>query len=247
VRRVLLVACVAALVIGCAEPGAPSPPGESGSAPIRVLMLTATLGFRHGSIPVAIETVTGLGSEFAVTHTEDVTSITALRLAGTDVLMFALTSGELPFDASQRAAILDFIARGGGFVGVHSATDTLYDWPEYGQLVGAYFSAHPWTQDANVIVENGSHPSTAALGASFRITEEFYTFRQNPRPNVQVLLALEAASVGASGDFPLAWSRAQGNGRAYYNALGHFDSTWRDPRFQAQLRGALRWTARRAD
>jgi len=72
--------------------------------------------------------------------------------------------------------------------------------------------------------------------------EEFYTFRENPRPAVQVLLRLDAASVGASGDFPLAWSHPYGSGRSYYNALGHFASTWNDPRFQQQLLGAIRWT-----
>jgi len=61
-----------------------------------------------------------------------------------------------------------------------------------------------------------------------------------------VLLTLDAASVGASGDYPLAWCKSIGRGRAYYNALGHYDTTWRDARYQAQLAGALRWAAGRA-
>jgi len=159
--------------------------------------------------------------------------------------MFALTSGELAFDADQKAAIVAFVNRGGGYVGVHSAADTLYEWPDYGRLVGAYFKEHPWTQEAAVTVDDRSHPITAGLAASFRLLEEFYTFRKNPRPSVHVLLSLDAASVGAQGDYPLSWTQSIGAGRAYYNALGHFDETWRDDRFQSQIVNGIRWSAHR--
>jgi type 1 glutamine amidotransferase len=159
--------------------------------------------------------------------------------------MFALTSGELALSPDQKSALIEFVSAGRGFIGVHSATDTLYEWPDYGRLVGAYFREHPWTQQAVVVVEDQSHPSTAGLGAQFSIREEFYTFRDNPRGRVQVLLRLDAASVGATGDYPLAWSHTFGSGRAYYNALGHFSETWTDMRFQRQLVGAIRWTAGR--
>ena len=75
--------------------------------------------------------------------------------------------------------------------------------------------------------------------------EEFYTFRENPRPRVQVLVRLDAASVGSTGDYPIAWAQSFGSGRAYYNALGHFPETWRDPRFRRQMIGAIRWAAKR--
>ena len=128
---------------------------------------------------------------------------------------------------------------------MHSATDTLYEWADYGRLVGAYFKEHPWTQTGTVIVEDGTHPSTIGLGERFAINEEFYTFRDNPRPRVHVLLSLDAPSVGAAGDYPLAWTQSIGSGRSYYNALGHFSETWRDPRFQRQLVGAIQWAAGR--
>ena len=211
-------------------------------------MLTATAGFRHDSIPVARETMAAMGAlstEFIVTPTEDVGALTAANLANYDVLFFALTTGELPLAEDQKSAILAFVQGGKGFMGAHSATDTLYEWPEYESLVGARFKEHPWTQSATVVVENPSHPATAGLGGSFTLTEEFYTFRDNPRPRVQVLLRLEPASVGASGDYPLAWTSTLGAGRVYYNALGHFNDTWRDIRFQRQLSGAIRWLAGR--
>ncbi len=224
-------------------------PGPS-VAPLRVLMLTATTGFRHGSIEVARQTLTSLGAstgEFTISATEDVSQITAARLASVDVLMFILTTGELPFDESQKTAIVNFVQNGGGFVGAHSATDTLYDWPDYGRLVGAYFKEHPWTQDATIAIEDRTHPATRPLGASFRLNEEFYTFRENPRPRVHVLMSLDAASVGASGDFPLAWSQSFGQGRTFYTALGHFDATWQDARFQAHMRAAIGWAGKRTE
>ena len=112
-------------------------------------------------------------------------------------------------------------------------------------MVGAYFNEHPWTQQAIVVVEDASHPAAAGVGSQFSILEEFYTFRDNPRPRARVLLRLDAASVGATGDYPLAWTRSHGSGRVYYNALGHFSSTWLDARFQRQLRGAISWASGR--
>jgi type 1 glutamine amidotransferase len=251
----LLLAAV--LAIGCGSnhasttsptPIAGSTPPPAGAPPLRVLMLTATAGFRHDSIGPARQTMTALAastSAFVVTATEDLGDLSADRLSAFDVVMFALTSGELPLDAGQKTSLIEFVNRGGGFIGIHSASDTLYDFPDYGRLVGAYFKEHPWTQEAAIAVEDPSHPATANLGSKFRLFDEIYTFRDNPRPAVHVLLSLDAASVGAAGDYPLAWSHPFGSGRAYYNALGHFSSTWADARFQSQLIGAIEWAGRR--
>jgi uncharacterized protein len=249
------LSCIVALLIACYACSSQAPTTSTpatgtgrGPGPVRVLMLTATAGFRHDSIATARQVLTSLGAsngEFAITSTEDVAAITASTLATYDVLFFALTSGELAFTADQKAAILAFVSSGKGFLGAHSATDTLYQWPEYGALVGAAFKEHPWTQTASVIVEDRAHPATAGLGDRFSIEEEFYTFRENPRNRVQVLLRLDAASVGSSGDYPLAWVQSYGSGRVYYNALGHFASTWNDPQFQGQIASAIRWVAGR--
>jgi type 1 glutamine amidotransferase len=186
----------------------------------------------------------GASGGFAITPTEDVDALSASNLANFDVVMFANTSGELPFTAEQRNALLAFVRGGKGFVGTHSATDTLREWAEYGQLVGAYVVDHPWTQQGRVLVEQASHPA-AGVRETFSLEEEFYVFGVNPRGRVEVLLRLDPVSVGASGDYPLAWAQGFGNGRAYYNALGHFPATWRDARFQAQLTAAVRWAGGR--
>ena len=210
-------------------------------------MITATSGFRHDSIAAATATLRSLAAsnQFAVTSTEDLSMLSAANLAGYDVVMFALTSGELPLTPAGKSALIDFVSSGRGFIGVHSATDTFYDWPDYGRLVGAYFREHPWTQEGTVNVEDSSHPAAAGIGSRFSIRDEFYTFRENPRGRVHVLLSLDAASVGSTGDFPLAWSHSFGGGRAYYNALGHFHETWNDSRFQRQLVNAIRWASGR--
>jgi len=250
-RRALLIAC-GLVVLACGGPASPSSgqqpgpgPGGPSVTPVRVLLFSATAGFRHDSIDTARQTLTTMATttgEFTVASSENLADLSASRLATVDVLFFLLTSGELAIDDTQKAAILAFVNNGGGFIGVHSATDMFRTWPDYGRLVGAYFKEHPWTQTASVTVEDRAHPTTAALGVSFQIMEEFYTFTENPRPSVHVLLTLDAASVGASGDYPLAWTRSAGSGRVYYNALGHFTSTWTDPRFQAQMRAAIAWT-----
>jgi type 1 glutamine amidotransferase len=242
---------VALLVAACSGQSSPGPgpitPPPLQQPAIRVLMLTATAGFRHDSIPIARQVMAGLAAtgEISVTPTEDLSSMTASSLAGYDVIFFALTSGELALSSDQKAAIVSFVSGGKGFLGVHSASDTLYEWADYGRLVGAYFKEHPWTRQGSIVVEDASHPATAGLGDRFALMEEFYTFRENPRPRVQVLLRLDPESVGAAGDFPLAWAQPFGAGRAYYNALGHFDETWRDTRFQRQIAGAIRWAAQR--
>jgi type 1 glutamine amidotransferase len=255
-RQLVCLSLCGAVLIGVAcssnhSPESPSmvtPPVAPGVR-TRVLMLTATAGFRHDSIGVARQVMSELAAstgQFTVTAADDLSGVTAATLAAHDVLFFALTSGELAFTADQKAAITNFVNSGGGFLGAHSATDTLYGWPDYGVLIGAYFNDHPWTQQGAVIVEDPAHPTTAGLGGRFSLLEEFYTFRDNPRLRVQVLLRLDSASVGASGDYPLAWTRSHGRGRVYYNALGHFSETWRDARFQRQLAAAVQWAAGQA-
>jgi type 1 glutamine amidotransferase len=244
--RQAALALVAA--VSCACGSAPTTPSASppAASPIRVLMLTATAGFRHDAIETARTVMVSLGpaNGFTVATTEALNRFSRTGLADVDVIMFALTSGELPLNADQRTTLIDAVNEGKGFIGIHSATDTLYEFPDYGRLVGAYFKEHPWTQVGRLIVEDPSHPAAGGRDA-FSLEEEFYTFRDNPRGRVQVLLRLDPASVGASGDYPLAWAQAFGSGRAYYNALGHFGATWRDQRFQSQLIAAIRWTGSR--
>ncbi len=232
------------------RPGTAGPAERSGDPVARVLLVTATAGYYHQSIPAAQRVLLELGrrsGDLAIeTVLEDIQALgrlTAAQLAAHDVLCFVHTGGELALADEQKAAILGFVAGGKGFVGVHSATATLYDWPAYGDMIGAYFREHPWVQPGVVVVEDPGHPSTRDLPPSFGVTDEFYTFRSNPRDVAHILLRADPTSLGTEGDLPLAWTKQYGAGRVYYNALGHFDAIWEEPRLQAQLRGGLRWAA----
>lgn len=223
----------------------------AGGRPARILVLTATAGYYHQSIPTARWVVGELadrsGGALALgTVVEDVAALDRLTpeaLAAHDLLCVVSTSGELPLDDRQRRAVLDFVAGGKGFVGVHGASATLREWSEYGQLVGAVFAMHPPPLTFTVDVEDRAHPTTRHLPASFAVHDELYTFRANPREQVHVLVRGRSGTAGIDGDLPLAWTKAYGAGRVYYNALGHFDAAWEDPAFQAQIANGLRWAA----
>src|SRR6266571_155295 len=153
----------------------------------RVLFVTTTAGFRHtDSIDASIEVMQDLAKQSGVleiVHTEDLSLINAENLRTYDALYF-FTSGELPLTDRQKTDLLDFVRQGKGFGGSHSATDTLYTWPEYGDLIGGYFDGHPWAVEAAVDVEDPQNPLVAAAAPGFRFTEEFYQFRNFSRDRV---------------------------------------------------------------
>jgi type 1 glutamine amidotransferase len=257
-RRGVLAAgaCLAGTVLWTSAQSAQSAhstQSAQSAEPFSVLVVGATAGYRHDSIPAAIEVIRRLGQDSgayrttALPEVADLAAFTPELLAQHQVVFFASTSGELPLDVGQRQALLEFVLAGGGFGGAHAAADTLYEWPEYGDLIGAYFKEHPWTKEVRVTVDAPDHPTVQMLPPSFMVHDEIYTFRTNPRqrPGTQVLLSLDAGSVGAAGDFPLAWCHPYGAGRVLYNALGHFDAVWWDPLFGAHLLASLRWLAGR--
>ena len=224
---------------------------QSRNGVVRVALVTATAGYYHQSIPTAeriLHEIAQRDGQLDIgTVVADVASLDKLTpeiLAEHDLLCFVSTSGELPLTDAQKVAILEFVAGGKGFVGVHCAAATLKTWEEYGQLLGAVFKMHPPALSFNVIVEDQSHPSTRHLPPNLGIMDELYTFTSNPREHVHVLLRAEAGAGGQEGDLPLAWTTTYGEGRVYYNSLGHFDAGWERAEFQAQIRGGLRWAAR---
>jgi type 1 glutamine amidotransferase len=220
------------------DPAAPARPSEAPD----ILVFSKTAGFRHESIPAGVQALREL---FRIDATEDAHAFTADNLARYRAVVFLNTSGTI-LDAGQQAAFEAYIRGGGGFAGVHGAADTEYDWPFYGDLLGAYFASHPAIQPAVIRVEDATHPATAGLEESSTRTDEWYNFRTNPRPKVQVLLTLDESSYtgGTMGaDHPHAWYRAYGRGRSFYTAGGHTVESYAEPAFRAHLAGGIRYAA----
>jgi uncharacterized protein len=224
-------------------------PAGAQDRPVRILYFTHSAGYRHGVIPASREVLKRIGETappFEVTASEDVSVFTAENLRRFGAVMF-FTTGELPMSDLQKKALMDFIRDGGGFLGVHSATDTFYQWPEYGRLIGGYFDQHPWHQEVRIIADRFD-PLVSFIGPTLVLFDEIYQIRDFAGGS-HVVLRLDPSSVDlARGNvhrhrhgWPLAWTRSYGNGRVFYTALGHEETVWRDPRFQTLLRNAVLW------
>ena len=241
----LRLAFLLAAVAGCT----PAPPATPPDArPDTVLVFTRTEGYRHASIETGVEAVRALARArgLAVEHTEDPDAFSPAGLAGVGAVVFLSTSGDV-LDADGEAALRDFVASGGGWLGIHAASDTEHGWPWYGDLVGAYFESHPAIQEGTVRVADADHPATRDVPAAWVRTDEWYSFGAPPPAAVRVLLRLDASTVDGTtmgDDHPLAWAHAVGDGRALYTALGHTAESYAEPLFLSHLDGALCWVAR---
>jgi type 1 glutamine amidotransferase len=210
----------------------------------RVLVFTKTAGWRHDSIPTAVATLRRLSTEVVLVadHTEDAGDFTPANLARYRVVVFASTTGDV-LDAKQQRAFEQFVERGGGFVGVHAAADTEYDWPWYGRLVGAYFLSHPPGLQATLVQPERDGKR---VGAAWPIRDELYNYRSNPRQQVRVIDTIDEARYegGTMGkDHPITWCHAVKRGRSWYTGLGHDEAVYANPNFLARVRGGLAYAA----
>jgi uncharacterized protein (TIGR03437 family) len=227
------------------------PGTTSQSAPTKILIFSKTAGFRHDSIPDGIAAIRQLGQQNGVDvdATEDPSSFNDANLSRYQAVVFLSTTGDV-LDGNQQAAFERYIRGGGGFAGVHSATDTEYDWAWYGGLVGAYFQSHPNIQRATIRVENAVHPSTVGLPAAWERTDEWYNFRLNPRGRVWVLAGLDETtySGGTMGtDHPICWCQLYDGGRSWYTAGGHTRESYNEPLFRQHLLGGIQYAAKLKD
>ncbi|MGW1023880.1 ThuA domain-containing protein [Streptomyces sp. NPDC002577] len=252
--RLVTAAAGAALLVGAlsgpavSKDAAPERPDVTTDKTVpvkKVLVFSKTAGFRHDSIPDGIGAVRDLGAAngFAVDATEDATAFASSNLRKYDAVVFLSTTGDV-LDDAQQSAFEDYIRRGGGYVGVHAAADTEYDWPFYGGLAGAYFQSHPAIQPATVDVEDRAHPATSHLAAAWDRTDEWYNYRSNPRERAHVLASLDESSYTGgtmAGDHPIAWCQDYEGGRAFYTGGGHTKESYADPAFRQHLLGGIRW------
>jgi len=211
----------------------------------RLLVYTRTTAYRHDSIPAAVDAVRTL-ADFEVDHTEDPAALEA-PLDAYAAVVFLSTSGEVLTPAGRKR-LAAHVESGGGFVGVHAAACTEYEWPYYGELLGARFDRHPEYQPGKAVVEDRHHPATRHVPPVWEFTDEWYDFRSNPRGSARILLRADEASYEGGGmgdDHPLAWCREQVRGRVFYTALGHADEAYDDPEFRSHLLGGINWTVRK--
>ncbi|NGN68645.1 DUF1080 domain-containing protein [Streptomyces sp. A7024] len=210
-----------------------------------VLVFSKTAGFRHDSIPDGIAAIQKLGTEngFTVTATENSDTFNPGTLAKYKAVVFLSTTGDV-LNAEQQTAFENYIKAGGGYVGVHAAADTEYDWPFYGGLVGAYFHSHPAIQQATIKVEDRAHPATAHLPAAWERTDEWYNYRTNPREVAKVLAVLDESSYTGgtmAGDHPISWCQEYEGGRVFYTGLGHTKESYAEENFLKMLLGGIRY------
>jgi cytochrome c len=224
-------------------------PSVAAAAPkFKVLVFSKTAGFRHDSIPTGIARIEQLGraNNFAVDATEDATAFRANNLRQYDAVIFLSTTGDV-LNNNQQSAFEGYIQDGGGFVGIHAAADTEYDWPFYGNLVGAYFKSHPAQQDATVKVADRNHPATKHLPERWNRFDEWYDYQANPRGDVHVLATLDETTYEGHQmdgvDHPIAWCQTYEGGRSFYTGGGHTQASYGEPAFQKHLLGAIRWAA----
>ena len=224
-------------------PAAKLPGKEVGK---RILVFTKTLGYRHDSIPVGIAAVKKICAEqgWELECSEDSAVFTAENLSRFRCVLFLSTSGDI-LSREQEKAFEAYIQSGGGFAGVHAATDTEFTWPWYTRLVGAQFSSHGPIQKAaiDVCADGCSHPSTSFLPKRFERTDEWYNFKRLSPTTTKILNLDETGLNGATHgkSHPIAWFHEFDGGRAWYTAGGHTSESFAEPAFVKHLAEGLRW------
>jgi uncharacterized protein len=243
-RKLRLFCLTIALIFG----GACLPAGGSAAkASKRVLVVTVTKGFRHESIGTAERLIQRLADksgaftvDYARSDDELRTKTAAKALDGYDAVVFAHTTGDIPL--ADRAAFLEWIKAGHGFVGIHSASDTFHGDTQFLTMLGGEFDYHREQATVQVRVQDEKHPSAKGLGASFQTHDEIYLFKNFTRSDVHMVLALDKhPNTGEAGFFPLAWTRDVGKGRVFYTALGHRDDVLESAWYGDHLLGGLMW------
>ena len=221
-----------------------------GSKDNRILIFTKVDekdGFRHESIEKGVETVTFLADRmgFKADHTENDSLFNPQVLQQYEAVVFLNTSRNV-LNEQQQVAFEQYIRSGKGFLGIHGATTTEYDWPWFGRLVGAYFLDHPEIQEATLKVTDMDHPSTESLPETWIRTDEWYNFR-DIKEDLNVVLTIDETSYegGKNGNYhPMAWYHEFEGGRSFYTALGHSIEAYDEPEFRKHLKGALQYVLR---
>lgn len=265
-RRMLVnrLLALAALVAGLTVPlGARPVVAQDATAkkedakPVRVLMVTQSAGFKHGSVSrkegqlaPAERAVTEIGISsnlFRVDCTQDVKKdFTKENLQNYDIVFF-YTTGDLPIPPD----VLEYFfqewlpKKGHGFIGAHSAADTFHNYKPYWDMIGGTFNGHPWNagDTVTITVHDKQHPVSQVWGDEFEIKDEIYQFKNWQPEKVRVLMSLNMAKTKLKKPYhvPIAWVKHYGEGKAMHMSLGHNESVWENPTYRASLLGGFKW------
>ena len=210
----------------------------------RVLIFTKTQGYRHASIETGRAALARmcLDHQVAVDSTENPASFNAGNLKKYKAVIFLNTTGDL-FNSAQREALENYIHSGGGWMGIHAATDAEYNWPWYGKLAGAYFKSHPAQQEAVIKVVDQSNPATQMLPAEWKRFDEWYNYKEVSQ-DLKVLAYLDESSYKGgemAGSHPIVWYHDFEGGRAFYTGFGHTDETFKEPLILDHLWGGIEY------
>ena len=224
----------------------------------KALLFTKTAGWHHESINEGVDAIRKLGirHNFQVDWTENAgTFINDQNLVKYDVIIFLNTTADV-FNDEQQAAMEKFIRSGKGYVGIHSASDTEYEWPWYRKMVGRMFKIHPAVQTARLKVTDHGFPGMELWPDTFWWTDEWYDFHEEEINDLKVVLEVEestydpkanwggrGSSDGMGDKHPIAWYHNYDGGRAFYTALGHLPEVYSDPLFLYHLYGGIYWAA----
>lgn len=212
----------------------------------RVLIFTKTLAYRHECIEPGVKAMQTWFAKRGITsvHSEDALMFTPQKLKEFDAVMFFQTTGNV-LDSVEQLAFMKYIQSGKGFVGIHSAADTEYDWPWFTELLGARFADHPDIQTGVMISLDSARITTSHLPTRWTRTDEWYNFKEAPK-NVHVeLMADEATYIGGEmgANHPMAWYHQFDGGRAYYTAMGHTVENYQDTLLLEHFAKAVKWAA----
>src|SRR5271156_5141892 len=226
-----------------------------------VLVVGQTKGFEHDSVSAAMAAIYDMGKESGLWDTMIRTDTELLpkkdlkrntkNLTYFDAVVFASTTGELDLDDSQKQDFMSFVKEDGkGFVGIHAARSTNYNWPDYGEMIGGWFDQHPWmTFNAPIINEDPDFPAVRHFPKAFVKYDEIYQPKSWSRDKVNVLLSLDPAKLNYANpgihrtdhDFAVAWAKMYGKGRVFYSTLGHTEESWDDPDIRKMYFEAIKW------
>lgn len=221
--------------------------------PKKLLVVTATHGFRHSSIPLAERVLAGLGElsgAFTVDYArggqdgKDPADLQAKlskeALKNYDGVIFANTTGDLPLP--DRDAFIDWIKSGKAFIGMHSASDTFHGYRPFVEMIGGEFATHEAQVGVECINQDHAHPATKHLGAKYNVFDEIYILKSFEREKVHGLLTLDKhPNRGTPGDYPIAWCKKVGNGNVFYTSLGHREDVWLSSDYQKHILGGIKW------